>query len=246
MDTQFKSYLAIFSHDAREKEQLPTLEVLSKALEDEELRLANQHKTTANFAQKTPKKPDSKGRQPQTTNSSNTQATFYLCSQCKKTHNKRECWMNKTTCNGCGKTGHIKKFCKSTNKEKKEETNATSPEVSTTGLSCCVISPVFSPIPPSSGSFSTEADSGLFKSRMRTALACTNTVAATTPIYNTKVVLDCGATDHFFCNWEFFTTFTEYYHEFQTGSGQIVPAYGYGDVVLNLVHHNKAINVFTI
>ena len=154
--------------------------------------------------------------------------------------------MNKATCNGCGKTGHIKKFCKSTNKEKKEETNATSPEVSTTSFFCCVISPVFSPIPPSSGFSSTETDSGPFKSRMKTAFACTNTVAATTPIYNTKVVLDCGATDHFFCNWEFFTTFTEYYHEFQTGSGQIVSAYGYGDVVLNLIHHNKAINVFTI
>ena len=60
------------------------------------------------------------------------------------------------------------------------------------------------------------------------------------------MILDCGATDHFFCNWEFFTTFTEYYHEFQTGSRQIVSAYGYIDVVFNLVHHNKAINVFII
>ena len=75
---------------------------------------------------------------------------------------------------------------------------------------------------------------------------CTNTVVATTPIYNTKVVLDCRATDYFFCNQEVFTIFTEYYHKFQTGSGQIVPAYGYGDVVFNLVHHNKAINIFTI
>ena len=139
-----------------------------------------------------------------------------------------------------------KKFCKSTNKEKKEETNATSLEVSTIGLSCCVSSPVFSPLPPSSGSSSTQADLGPFKSGMETALVCTNIVAATTPIYNTKVVLDCGATDHFFYNREFFTTFTEYYYEFQTGSGQIVPAYRYGDVVLNLVHHNKAINIFII
>ena len=80
LDTQFKPYLAILSHDAREKEQLPTLEVLSKALEDKKLRLANQDKTTANFAQKTSKKPDSKGGKPQTTNSSNTQAIPCLCS----------------------------------------------------------------------------------------------------------------------------------------------------------------------
>ena len=81
---------------------------------------------------------------------------------------------------------------------------------------------------------------------MGVALPCTTLVAATTQVQNTKVILDCGATDHFFCNREFFTTFTEYYHEFQTGSGQHVPAYGYGDVVLNLVHENKAVNVFTI
>ena len=52
LDTQFMSYLAILSHESREKAELPTLEVLAKALEDEELRLANQDKATANYMQK--------------------------------------------------------------------------------------------------------------------------------------------------------------------------------------------------
>ena len=52
LDTQFKSYLAILNHESREKAELPTLEVSAKALEDEELRLANQDKATANYMQK--------------------------------------------------------------------------------------------------------------------------------------------------------------------------------------------------
>lgn len=51
-NAHFKPYLAIFSHDAREKGKLPILDTLSKALEDEELRLANQDKATANYAKK--------------------------------------------------------------------------------------------------------------------------------------------------------------------------------------------------
>lgn len=51
LDDHFKPYLAILSHDAREKENLRTLETLSRALEDEELRLANQWQSNAECKQ---------------------------------------------------------------------------------------------------------------------------------------------------------------------------------------------------
>ena len=221
LDDHFKLYLAILSHDAREKENLPTLETLSKALEDEELRLANQDRATANYARKE-KKPDSKAKKDtnskdaNSNGSSNASKAPYLCTRCQKTHVKGECWMDKMTCNGCGKIGHIKKFCKKKEgKDKKEESNTTTPpEPSTKGLSCCLQRSVSLP----------------------TALNCimmagaTTVAAASTPYPTPKVILDCGATDHFFCNRDFFTTYTEHYHKFQTGSGQILAAYGYGDV----------------
>ncbi|MCJ1270238.1 hypothetical protein MMC22_010134 [Lobaria immixta] len=143
LDDHFKPYLAILSHDAREKDKTPTLDTLSEALEDEELRLANQDKVIANYIKKE-KKPDSKAKKnsvskdPNTNNSSNTNKAPDLCTRCQKTHVKGECWMDKMTCNGCGKVGHIKKFCKKKEeKDKKEESNATTPsEPSTKGFSC--------------------------------------------------------------------------------------------------------------
>ena len=50
LDSHFRPYLAILSHDAREKEKLPTLSELTKALEDEQLRLSNENRGTANYA----------------------------------------------------------------------------------------------------------------------------------------------------------------------------------------------------
>lgn len=140
LDTQFKPYLAILSHDAREKENLPTLETLSKALEDEELRLANQDRATANYAKKD-KKPDSKARKDTNSKDSNSNGSSnnkapYLCTRCQKTHVKGDCWMDKMTCHGCGKLGHIKKYCKKKDDKdnKKDENEATTPEASTKGL----------------------------------------------------------------------------------------------------------------
>ena len=53
---QFKPYLAILSHESREKKHLPSLEVLAKALEDKEMRLSNQDGATANNSKKEKKK----------------------------------------------------------------------------------------------------------------------------------------------------------------------------------------------
>lgn len=50
------------------------------------------------------------------------------------------------------------------------------------------------------------------------------------------VIIDSGATDHFFTNRAFFSTYEEYHYEFRTGSGEILTAYRYRNVVLHLAH----------
>ena len=52
LDSSFAQFFGILSHEAREKEQLPKLENLAKSLEDEELRMRNQDKATANYAKR--------------------------------------------------------------------------------------------------------------------------------------------------------------------------------------------------
>ena len=134
LDTQFMSYLAILSHESREKAELPTLEVLAKALEDEELRLANQDKATANYMQKGKKGGRDSGKKKisgenSNSNNSTDSKDSYVCTRCKKTHGKGDCWMENVECNGCGKHGHIKKFCKKNKTNKESE--ATTPDVTT-------------------------------------------------------------------------------------------------------------------
>ncbi len=56
LNTFFSQFLDILSHEARDKEKLPTLETLAKSLEDEKLRMKNPDKTTANYAKRLTKK----------------------------------------------------------------------------------------------------------------------------------------------------------------------------------------------
>ena len=51
-----------------------------------------------------------------------------------------------------------------------------------------------------------------------------------------KVIIDSGATNHFFLNHAYFSTYEKYYYEFQTGSGEVFTAHGYWDVILQLAH----------
>ena len=50
LDSRFRPYLAILSHDAREKEKLPTLSELTKTLENGQMRLSNENTGTASSA----------------------------------------------------------------------------------------------------------------------------------------------------------------------------------------------------
>lgn len=61
-----------------------------------------------------------------------------------------------------------------------------------------------------------------------------------------KVIIDSGATDHFFANQAYFSTYKEYHLEFQTGSGEILTAHWYGDVVLRLAHLDGSEVTWTI
>ena len=61
LDSHFWPYLAILSHDAREKEKLLTLSELTKALEEVQMRLSNENRGTANYARNSkPKKAKSR------------------------------------------------------------------------------------------------------------------------------------------------------------------------------------------
>ncbi len=50
LDSKFRPYVAILHHDAREKGKLPTLSELTKALEDEQIRLSNEDRRTADYS----------------------------------------------------------------------------------------------------------------------------------------------------------------------------------------------------
>ena len=50
LDSHFRPHFAILSHDAREKEKLTPLSELTKTLEDEQMRLSNENRETANYA----------------------------------------------------------------------------------------------------------------------------------------------------------------------------------------------------
>ncbi len=57
LDSHFRPYLAILSHDAQEKEKLSTLSELTRTLGDEQMRLSNENSGTANYARSSkPKK----------------------------------------------------------------------------------------------------------------------------------------------------------------------------------------------
>ena len=60
------------------------------------------------------------------------------------------------------------------------------------------------------------------------------------------MIIDSGATDHFFANRAGFSTYEEYHYEFQTGSGEILTAHGYGDVVLHLAYPDGSKVTWTI
>ncbi len=62
----------------------------------------------------------------------------------------------------------------------------------------------------------------------------------------TSIIIDLGATDHFFTNKDLITNYKEHRHVFETGSGEKVTAHGYGDVILQLQSLDGKINTLTV
>ncbi len=170
LDFFFAKFLGILSNEAREKEKLPTLESLAKSLEDEELRMKNQDKATANHAKRFTKE---KGK-PSTRSEDSEDSTTSLISKCKfceKKHEPNECWHLQAECHYCHKIRHIAKFCK------KIASPQASPRRVVTGTKSvpCLLTPL----------------------QPKRLASCT--VNAKFPKSSVeKIIIDSGATDHFF------------------------------------------------
>ncbi len=61
-----------------------------------------------------------------------------------------------------------------------------------------------------------------------------------------RVIINSGATDHFFANFEYFSTYEKYHHEFQTRSGEILKVYRYGNVIFCLAHFDGSEVIWSI
>ena len=91
LDSSFTQFLGILSHEAREKDKLPTLKNSAKSLEDEELRMNNRNKATANYVKQFIKK-KVKSLVTQIEDSEDfTISPSSKCKFCKKEHGSNEC-----------------------------------------------------------------------------------------------------------------------------------------------------------
>ncbi len=112
LDSSFAKFLGIPSQQAREKDKLPTLENLAKSLEEEELRIKNQDKATANYVQRyTKKKSKFDFAQIEDSDDSATGRSS-KCKFCEKEHGPNKCWHLQAECHYCHDVGHIAKFYK--------------------------------------------------------------------------------------------------------------------------------------
>ena len=61
-----------------------------------------------------------------------------------------------------------------------------------------------------------------------------------------SVIIDYGATDHFFSNKDLFSKYTEYKHEFETGTRKKITAHSYGNVDLRMSDLKVIVNTLTV
>ncbi len=119
LDSQFRLYLTILNHEARQKAQLPRLSEFTKSLEDKELRLKNKSTASANFAKKAKPKSASHSKYTNTGKKSamDLDQKREDCKTCSGSHSG-DCWHLAADCFQCHKSGHISTNCLD-NKEKK-------------------------------------------------------------------------------------------------------------------------------
>ncbi len=61
-----------------------------------------------------------------------------------------------------------------------------------------------------------------------------------------KIIINSDATNHFFQNRAYFSTYKEPQHIFQIVSWKVLAAYGYSDVILHLFHPDRLKAIWTI
>ncbi len=181
--------------------------------------MKNQDKATANYAKRFTKRKSrlTNAKPEETEDSSN--GTLTKCKFCEKEHRLNDCWHSQAECHYCHDTGHIAKFCK-----KNAATRTSSKNI--------VI----------------YARSLLFSTRQIPSPVLASCTLKAIPLDSSvqRVIIDSRATDHFFANRAYFSTYEEYHLEFQTGSRQILSAYGYSDVILRLAHSDSSEMIWAI
>ncbi len=126
LGSSFSTYLTILNEQARREENFPGLDELLKNLEDEESRMRQDPTVTANVLNTKAKRMAKK-----TSSGTNTEESKEKCNRCGKVHSGR-CKHANSTCNGCGKKGHLESVCRS--KDKGNDTKSKNEIVCTMSL----------------------------------------------------------------------------------------------------------------
>ena len=226
LDPMFDRFVEFAEDKAMTEAQAPNFEQLCKNLENEELRIASEDVGTANYMKRRPGprgQSSASGSRPSTGNKDEDGKggeDQQACQHCGRKHGG-ECWTKGVICHNCGEKGHIARFCK--NKKKKEDETKTREEDKTPatmankGLSLCMLS-----------------------------LSHVNVDSRTTSTPPSRVIIDCGATNHFFSNRDYFTSYRTQPHQFKTGSGEILTARGKGTVSLHMLMNDGSTNMITV
>ncbi len=148
------------------------------------------------------------------------QAWYQSANFVKKTFcEPNKCWHLQAECHYCHQIRHIAKFCK-----KKAAPQASLRRVVTYAQ---IVPCFFNPRQPKELAFCT-VNAKFSKSSVE------------------KIIINSGTTHQFFSNRAYFFKYEKYYHEFQTGSGEVLVAYGYWDVVLRLAHADRSEVIWAI
>ena len=200
LDSHFRPFLAIFSHDAQQKQALPILSKLIKTLEDEQMRFSNENKNSANYAcnSKSKKaKPSKEGGKEQIEKGSDNEGEkkknkVRECITCGGKH-QGNCWHLKTKCFICHNLRQIAAKC--------PVKCSSASSFSLTKKKLCYTKKVTTEHPDSKSKIGQVLASCLVRSRLQ-------------KFSITSVIINFGVTDNFFSNQDLFSIYTEYKHEF--------------------------------
>ena len=190
---------------------------LAKSLEDEELQIKNEDKTTANYAKRFIKKKENlptrfEDSEDFTTNS------ISKCKFCDKEQKPNKCRHLQAECQYYHKIGYTAKFFL---KKKSFPVGSRRVVTYTYDVLC-----FFTPSQPK-------------------ILTCTINNKFLKSFVE-KIIINYRAEDNFFSNRTYFCIYKEYHHKFQNSSGEVFATHGYEDLVLPLAYFDKSEVIRTI